>query len=339
MNLIRTIIEQHIRLDKPNQKGWYPVLCKVCNDHGKKGKRAAFLFTDHGCAYNCFNCGHDTIYDPSTDKNPSRDLIKVFDAFNIPSSEWNKLSLDALVNKYETSDYKPVTIEPQEISILPFFYPLTDDKNDDWCQYSIEYLSSRGIDWTTYPFYCVRKTNDFDNKKWYGRLIIPVYKDKTLIFYQGRDLTDMHIKKYLSATTSRDNVLYGYNQLTYSTNPLYVTEGWFDAYLIHGVAIFGNKLTQQQIMWLNRTNRPKVVIPDRVGDGYLLAEQAIQLGWKVSTLDVNDTSKDISDSICKYGLLYTLKTIVDNTVEGDTAKVITNVYCQGKRSKNYGTGR
>lgn len=329
---LQEIIENHIILDRPNTNGWHPVLCKVCNDSGKKGKRAGFKFENHIVAYNCFNCGHAAVYNPAENKNPSKNMKIVLDAFSISETEWKKVTLDALIHNYENivSEYKP--LEPSEIPLLPFFYPLIDDPEDDWCQEAIYYLTNRGIDWKTYPFYCVKKMDHPTNKRWYGRLIIPVYKDNKLIFYQGRDLTGIHIKKYLSATVPRDTVLYGYDQiLVYNTDPLYIVEGWFDAFSINGIAIFGNKLTAQQIIWLNKTRRPKVIIPDRIGDGYILAEQAIELGWKISTLDTNDDCKDINDSILKHGMLYTIKTIVDNTTEGTCAKIITNAYCKGKR--------
>lgn len=330
---LQEIIRQYVQLPSGvNSHGWYSVLCRVCNDHGKKGTRAGFKFDQHSVGYNCFNCGHSAVHNPSQSKTISKDMIEVLDAFGIPESEWKKVYLDALLNNYEDTQQELTILEPLEIPLLPFFYRLTNDQNDDWCQGAIEYLTNRDIDWTEHPFYCVRKSTHPDNKKWYGRLIIPIYKDGKLIFYQGRDLTDLHQKKYLSATTPRDNVLYGYdNLLVHSSDPLYVVEGWFDAYALQGVALFGNKLTKQHIMWLNRSNRPKVIIPDRVGDGYLLAEQAIKLGWKISTLDKNDSCKDVNDSIHKHGLLYTLKTILDNTVEGNSAQIITNIYCEGKR--------
>ncbi|MCK9369593.1 hypothetical protein M0R04_06770 [Candidatus Dojkabacteria bacterium] len=329
---LQDIIRQHINLDRPNSQGWCPVLCRVCGDKGHKGKRAAFRFDDHTVGYNCFNCSTTAVYDPSQNRNPSKSMIQVLESFGIPEVEWRKISFDALVNKYDTVDHERQQIEPTEIPLLPFFYPLSDDKDDDWCQYSIDYLTERGIDWKSYPFFCVRRNEHPDNKRWYGRLIIPTYKDKKLIFYQGRDLTDLHKKKYLSATTIRENVMYGYNQLlVYSQDPLYVTEGFFDSFMLNGVAIFCNKLTAQQILWLNRSNRPKVIIPDRYGDGQILANQAIELGWKISTLDLGDNCKDVNESIVKHGMLYTIKTIVNNTTEGVQASVRVNAYC--KRGK------
>lgn len=327
---LQEIVRQYIHLpSRVSATGWYSVNCKVCNDHTRKGLRAGFKFDNQTVGYNCYNCGKSALYNPTQSKTISKDMIEILDAFGVPETEWKKTYLNALLTDYSASHVQSSILEPTEIPLLSFFYRLTDNKNDDWCQEAIDYLSDRNIDWTEYPFFCVKKTSHPDNKKWYGRLIIPVYKDGKLIFYQGRDLTGLHQKKYLSATTSRENVLYGYdNLLSHTNDPLYIVEGFFDAYALNGVALFGNKLTQQHIMWLNRSNRPKIIIPDRLGDGQLLAQQAIKLGWKVSFLDQNDYCKDVNESIHKYGLLYTLKTIVDNTVEGTSAEIMTNLYCK-----------
>jgi len=171
------IIRAYVHLPSyVNSKGWYSVACKVCNDHGKKGLRAGFKFDGPTVGYNCFNCGHTAVYDPSHSRNPSKEMIEVLDAFNIPETEWRKIVLDALLHNYETVTFEHRLIEPTEIPMFSFFYPLTDDPEDDWCQYSIEYLTSRGIDWKTYPFFCVKKFDHPDNKRWYGRLIIQFIK-------------------------------------------------------------------------------------------------------------------------------------------------------------------
>lgn len=324
------IIRQHIQLPSTtNARGWYPILCNVCNDHGRKGPRAGFKFDGTAVGYNCFNCGHTAVYNPAYTKIPSKEMVEVFNAFGIPETDWKKAGFDAFINNYKQVIKEYSAIEPDEIILPRFFYPLTDDQNDEWCQYSIEYLADRGIDWTTQPFFCVRKDNHPDNQRWYGRLIIPIYKSNKIVFYQGRDIVGAHNKKYLNVNVPRDNILYGYdNLLKHTDDPLYIVEGWFDAQAIEGIAIFGNRMTQQQIQWLNKSYRPKVVIPDRYGKGHLLAEQAISLGWKVGFLDRNDSCKDVNEAIQKYGLLYTMKTIVDNTREGNQAQIFTNAYCK-----------
>lgn len=335
---LEEVIRQHIRLNpRPNSRGFFSVLCKVCNDHGKKGDRAGFKFEDKSVGYNCFNCGHHAGFDPFKHETMPVEMVKVLDAFGIASVDWEPVLYTALVEgrdqerKTRAEEFK--SIEPGELALSPDFYRLTDDPKDEWAQYSIEYLSGRGIEWDSYPFYCVRKSNHPDNKKWYGRLIIPVFKGDKVVFWQGRDLTDTMVKKYLSPNVPKESVLSGYDQIAkYSDEPLYITEGWFDSYHLQGVAVFGNKLTPEQIKWINQSSRRKVVIPDRFGDGQLLANQAIDLGWSVSLPDIG-ACKDVNDAVLKYGQLYTMMTIKENTCDGFIAKSRIGIYCEndGKR--------
>ena len=331
---LQEVIRQYVHLDRPNGQGWCNVLCKVCNDKGKKGKRAAFKFDGEICAYNCFNCAISSSFDPAKHTTMPHKMLEILRAFGIPDVDWQPVLFQALVNANNPHNADNLaiiaSIEPVEIQVPPFFIPLSDDKNNEWCQYAIEYLrDERGINWKDYPFMVVNKADHPDNARWYGRLIIPIYKDKKLIFYQGRDLTDLHVKKYLNPSVVRDNILYGFNHIfAHTADPLYITEGWFDAYHINGVAVFSNKMTANQIKWINQSHRPKVVIPDRFGDGHLLAKQALELGWSISTPFMWANVKDVNEGITKYGQLYTFKAIKDNTCDDTQAKVNLGIYCE-----------
>lgn len=327
MNLEDIILKYvHVR-PHSNKEGWYQTLCKVCNDHGKKGYRAGFKF-DHGSvAYNCFNCGITASYHPN--QSLSEKMTTVLQAFDVPEYELNALILDS-IGKQTNSGYtaKHQAIIPEPVNIPDFFYPLIDDKDDDWCQESIDYLTKRQIDWTTQPFFCVKQSANPAYKKWYGRLIIPVYYNNQIVFYQGRDLTDLHIRKYLSPNISKQNILYGYHNINNNTNePLYITEGWFDAVLLDGIALFGNRITPAQTEWLNKTKRPKVIIPDKYGNGHLLGEQAIKQSWSIATPNFGN-AKDVNEAVIKYGLLYVLQSIKDNIHEGTLASIHLNIYCE-----------
>lgn len=328
---LEEIIRNHIHLGRPNPQGWCPVLCKVCHDHGKKGPRAAFKFEGETVGYHCFNCGHSTGYDPEKHRSMPRKMLEVFEAFAIPDSDWNIVifqNLDKVRIQQDSGQKQYVSIEPDEIAVPSYFKKLTDDPEDDIAQYAIEYLrDERGIDWQSYPFFLAEQTS----KKWFGRLIIPVYKENKLVYFQGRDLSGIATQKYLSPSHDREKVIYGYENLHANIDePLYITEGFFDAFLLSGIAVFGNKLSEAQIKWLNQSRREKVIIPDRYGDGHLLAKQAIELGWSVSTPDAPGC-KDVSNVVKKYGMLYTLKTIYDNTAEGFAASANVAVYCKKEK--------
>ena len=328
MKNLEELIIRYVNLTPVNNKGWHTTLCKVCNDAGRKGPRAGFRFELQSMVYNCFNCGISGSYAPK-DRVLSDDMSTILTAYGIPEFEINSILFQNknVVNS-ESKPIQSITF-PSTIKLMDCFYPLTNNPDDDWCQYSIQYLTERHIDWTSQPFYCVNYPKNKLLNKWFGRLIIPIYYNDNLIFYQGRDLTDTAQLKYLSPSVNRSNIMYGYhNILEKTTDPLFIVEGWFDAVNLNGVAIFGNKLTQDQIRILNQTNRQKVVIPDKFGSGNILAEQALGLGWNISLPDIGDC-KDVNAAIQRYGILYTLRTIHDNIIEDyNLARVKLNLYCK-----------
>lgn len=326
---LEDIIRQYVKIPaRANGQGFYSVLCKVCHDHGRKGLRAGFKFDGNAVGYNCFNCGHTAVYDPAEDQYMPNKMKTVLSAFGIPEVEWRKVLLNQPESVISSRKQLLESIEPPTIPMLSIATKLANDDNEI-SQYAIEYLHGRGIDWTTYPFYIVNTLTDHpDAKRWYGRLIIPVYKDNRLVFYQGRDLSDTLPKKYLSPNVSRENIIYGYDKLkSDESTPLYITEGWFDAQVIDGISVFHHKLTPNQIRWINQSPREKVVIPDRYGDGHLLAQQAIRQGWCVSYPDIGSCN-DVSAAVQKYGLLYTLRSIHDNTCSGFAAESRLYIYCE-----------
>lgn len=287
------------------------------------------------------------MFDPAENKTMPQKMIDVLNAFNIPEEEWQAVLLTALGREHHKIDREEQfrALEPKVLDLPDYFYALNDDKAS---QLADLYLESRGVNRNQYPFYLAYKSTDREAQRWFGRLIIPVYKDNKLIFYQGRDMTGKRRLKYLSPDVPRDNILFGYNQLHQNEDqPLYIVEGWFDAFIIDGIAVFGNQLTSNQINWLRQSRREKVVIPDRMGEGYLLAEQAIHLGWSVSTPDIGQC-KDVNDAFVKYGKLYTYRAIRENTASGFEALTRTRLYCEqgndlsrskGKNSQTSQQGR
>lgn len=339
---LEDIIRRYIPIPAhPAGTGWYPILCKVCNDHGKKGPRAGFRFDGDKVAYHCFNCGHSTVYDPEQRGREGQSLmppkmVEVLRDFGVPDDEWQQVLFTAMANKDagKSGNEGPIiqhkSIEPAVLDLPDTFYPLADAELDDkWAAIANYYLTEeRGIEPSSYPFYLSKRTDDPRLKKWFGRVIVPIYKDGKVIFYQGRDLTGKAQKKYESPAVSREKVLYGFDLLFDNGDiPLYIVEGWFDAFVIDGVAILGNEISDAQIEWLNRSRKKKVYIPDRFGSGKVGAEKALKLGWHISTPDIGGC-KDMNEAVKKYGKLYVMKTIVDNTAIGFEAEAKLGVYCK-----------
>ena len=333
-------IKQYVQLTQhPSKRGWYPVVCKVCGDHGKKGPRAAFIFDNGNVGYNCFNDSKcNASYKLDQHEPLSRSMERLLAAYGIPDSEWEWINFDSLKKRDEcganissVEQKSKFKIHAEEIELLPCFVKLTELPEDDmWRVIAEDYLTEkRNMNPSEYPYYVSTKDETFpDWKKWYGRLIIPIYNaDNKLIFYQGRDLTGKKTKKYLNPDVDREAVLFGLNEtVKYTDEPIYIVEGFFDAYPIGGVAVFGNKLTDSMLFHLNRSNRPKVVIPDQTGDGYELALQALKEGWMISTPDISNC-KDVNEAIIRFGKLYTMMSIAEHTCEGFEADLNLRMFC------------
>lgn len=135
---LENVIRQYVHLPSvPSKKGWFQVLCPVCHDHGRKGKRAGFKFDGNKVAYHCFNCVHDAVFDPTTTLDMPKPMQEVLIAFGINESEWAPVLFTALQlqhNGVAPKDIpKPSNIEPMAISVPETFYLLQDaELNDKW---------------------------------------------------------------------------------------------------------------------------------------------------------------------------------------------------------------
>ena len=338
---LEDVIRRHVDLSAPvTSKGWHPVLCRVCKDHGKKGKRGAFIFDGDVVAYHCFNCGPEgnTTYDPNKHAKMPFKMRQVLEAWHIPQVDWEPVLLSGLHLRRSGStatEFKPIKqIEPEEITLPEYFYPLTEaGPKDTWAIVAREYLEyERGLDPDIHPFMLSRQTEHPDSRRWKGRLIIPVYKEERVIFFQGRAFGDAQ-RKYMSAEVEKSKVLFGFDQLFNGSElPLFIVEGIFDALSINGVAPIGNTLSDEQIQWLTRSPRDKVLIPDQRGDGHIMAHQALDQGWSVSIPDIGNC-KDVNEAVCKYGLLYTMRTITNSIATGFAARTAVELKCEKNQSK------
>lgn len=331
---LEQVIRQYVGLSNPTGTGWNQILCRVCNDSGRKGMRAGFKFDSGKTAYHCFNCGHAAVFDPETQRTISEKMVTVLNAYGIPEDAWRPVELAVLQNRdkgvrTDRNESAPIQIEPMEVPLPSHFYSLADaSPNDKWAIIARDYLENeRGVDPNQHTFFLAENTGDPKLDRWFKRVIIPVYKDNKLIFYFGRDLTGKAQKKYLSPSYSKEKVIAGFDEVFRQTEEnLYIVEGWFDAVSIGGVALLGNEISEPQAIWLNRSRRKKVYIPDRLGDGWVAAEDALRRGWSIATPAIGGC-KDINEAVSKYGKLYVMKQIADTTADGFTAQVNLGLYC------------
>ena len=312
---------------KPN---WYNTQCMVCLDHTNKGLRGGFYFEEPDVvAYSCFNCSHSARYDPHDDKNShiTKDMRKLLDAYNIPRDQVSEVIRDNLSISPSTKvEVKPSSYEPKVLTLPEHFYELsTASDSDMWKIIATHYLKSRLINPSDHILY-LSTGEGFNAKEWFGRIIIPIYKDRKLVYYHGRGLTESVTPKYKTVSGDKSSVLYNYDEIfTYSEKPIFITEGWFDAVLVNGVAILGKFITEEQKYWLNRSSRSKIVIPDRYGDASKLISYALTNGWDISFPDFGKC-KDITEAMLKFGKLFVINSIMNNIKSGLSAEFHAKMY-------------
>lgn len=331
-------IRQYVFLGRPSTKGWCQVLCRVCNDHGRKGLRSAFKFGPDEFGYHCFNCEIGAQFSAHSQTMPSEDMETILRAFGIPDDFLDELKLRVIHNRTNGSTVaqqvfnKSKSSGAKVLQVPSYFKLLTDMAEDEPIRQLAELhlAEERAMSSGDYPFFiALRDPNDKASFKLANRLIIPIFNTAgQIIFWQGRDIVGNQERKYLSVDTERDSVLYGMAELQNRTNaPLFLTEGFFDAFHVRGCATLGRQLTPEMFEMLDLCPREKIIIPDFAGNGQDLALQGVRHGWKVSIPEFGQC-KDVTEAIVKYGKLYVYKNIMDNIYSGTAAETMIGLHCK-----------
>jgi hypothetical protein len=334
METIEDVVRNHIMFThRESSKGWNNVYCEVCGDGThSKGQRGGWLFQGDICFYNCFNCGIDGNFDPNRDVPHSKKMWDIFRAFNIPVNEVNSILASKLSDEKKSVLKRRERIHFSKIKPPDFFKLLTEFPEDDvFAEEARNYLWGKyRITPDDYPFYLSTGKTMSENKDdiylsraLRPRIIIPALNNGNIIYWQARVFIGEHYKKYISATVEDSSaILFGVDNI-HSGNqelPLYVTEGFFDSWHVNGVAVLTNTMKDIKVTLLDRSRRPKVVIPDYNKDGMNLANQAIDVGWGISLPNTLPCG-DLCNAIIHFGKLYVIKSIVDNTFYGFEAKL------------------
>lgn len=314
----------------PSAKGWHTCKCALCNDYKVRG---GFKFDGDTTVYQCFNCAHVAKHDPSEYVSISDNMKEVLDAFNVAEEDYRHIYMAALKNRGKGGGEK-VESDPDTKLIkidMPEYFIHLDQADDTWAEIARAYLEiDRHIDPESHPFFILdpAKQDEKIEKKWRGRLIVPYYRNKSLIWYQGRDLRPKSKMRYRNAETESECILSDFDRLMEHTDkPLIIAEGFFDSHCVDGVSIFRNKMTPGQIKMLNKSPRRKIYVPDKRGQGYIGALQAVEQGWDVSIPDIG-SAKDINESVCRHGKLFVMSSILNSANSGPIAKMLIGTHCR-----------
>lgn len=321
MSLITDTLLSYLPPKRKNTpSGWISFNAPCCGD---KRQRGGFIVNGgEAVSYHCFNCGFKASWQPG--RNISQKMNKLMTLFNVPDDTITQIKLEALkLNSTPTGEIK---------TIIPKFdhraLPLGAKSLEEWSSW-IEvqgwentdqelinvfcYLRNiRGLDPYGYTYYWTNKVG-FKN-----RVIIPFYKDGTVVGWTARAINDGATPRYLSE--QQPGYVFNLDGQTDDRQFVIVCEGPFDAISIDGCALLGAEIKDSQNWLLKQLGKQLVLVPDRDHEGPRTVEQALNYGWAVSMPDWPKGIKDVNDAVNKLGKLRTLY-LIRESIETNNLKV------------------
>jgi hypothetical protein len=310
MSALQAELLQHLPFKrKQTSGGWLSFDAPCCEYNGEskdtRQRGGIILQANGGFTYHCFNCGFKTSWQPGRQLYPK--TKKFLGWINVPNSKINELALDALklLESVEAGTFKFADFVEKAMPLesVPLMEAVPEYPEAVAC---LEYIINRGLDLPD----CNWHYSPLPGYK--DRLIIPFYHRSQLVGYTARKVVPGS-PKYLSE--SQSGYVFNMDQQDYKNKVVIVTEGPFDALSIGGVGILTNLPNEQQIATINSLGKTVIVAPDRDYPGMDLVKTAMNNGWLVAMPKWEDSVKDVSDAVQKYGKLFTLKTILDTATD------------------------
>ena len=294
---------------KTTPSGWIAFNAPCCTHNGEsidKKARGGLITEGDTVSYHCFNCGYKCSWQPG--RPFSHKMRKLFQWLGTPDDIITKVALDVM------RENEGVQVQTR-IAEMPTFdsVPLPEDAIKiadikDFNKFSmgvLEYMAQRGLNMDDTSYYWSPSLGYRD------RLIVPFFYESRIVGWTARSVLPDKKPKYL--TEVQPGFVYGLDEQSYNKIFTILCEGQIDAIHVDGCALGGSEISDQQAMLLNQLQKEIIVVPDRDKAGSKLVERAIELGWSVSLPNWPSEINDISDCVGKYGRLYTLYSIVNNS--------------------------
>lgn len=306
---------------KTTNKGWISFNCPMCHHNGEptpdNKQRGNIIFSGPAFTYRCFRCQYKAIYKPGMFL--TKKTRKLLSNLGVTDEDLKNLTFEALKirDEYEGDvNFQhffedPVPVFNRIIQPKKWKHLVNDfDGNEDLAE-AIEYTANRGGSLLSrYNFYWSP-----DNKR---RVIIPCYFHDNLIGYMSRAIDNNAEMRYYKQIPK--DYIFNNHMLYEDVRYVILCEGPFDAMAINGVSINTNTLSENQIKWLKSSGKDIIILPDR--DNTSLINFAIENGWYVSMPDWDKEIKDASKATETYGVICTVKSILDSKLKDETKIIL-----------------
>lgn len=290
------LVSSRLQKFKRVKSNLYNFRCPICGDsqRNKNKARGYFYVVKNNTNFKCHNCGASLSFNNFI-KKVDVELYKQYTLEKFKEGFSGKgftADSPAVISEIVESS-KPRFVKDPIKSSLPKASEVRRAK---------EYLERRNIDPT--KFYYAERFKEFTNsikqtfddvKYDEDRIIIPLYKDKRLIGFQGRSI-DYSPTKYITVMLNENEPkIYGLDNINKESN-VYITEGPFDSTFIdNSIAMCGadvdvNEWNIENPVYVYDNEPRNKEIVNRIS-------KVIDKGYKVVIWPTSIMEKDINDMV------------------------------------------
>ena len=334
MNLIYDTLSRNISgiKRKNGASGWSNFNAVCCMNNGESGpdtrNRGGLMLTpDNSCVYHCFNCKYKAMWRPGS--NLSRRMENLLDWAHVSLEEQKRVKFKVWQLWMNAKSDKPIDetfyvpkskLSFKEVELPPGAKPFShwlkpENFNEEFAPVAA-YMMGRGEDlFDSYEFYWTPEPDVMPDGKLdpsiSKRVIIPFRWEDKIVGYTARDTSGNLKHRYYGSV--QPHYIFNTESIDYDNEYIFVCEGSFDALVINGVAMLGDKITPEQADWLTDTGKKIVIVPDREKLGGKLVDMAVSRGWYVSfpKWGSDMSIKDSAQAVRELGKIYTMLSITD----------------------------
>jgi hypothetical protein len=293
---------------KLTQSGWHSFNAVCCHHRGHKAdkrQRGGIKFDgENNWSYHCFNCNFKCGF--QLGKSIGKNTRQLLSWAGVDESQVTKWSLESLQHK-DLLEYVKVKKQKAKVKFKEVSLPdgeFLDPANPKHTVF-IDYLASRKINYTDYPFMVTPNEVGRNN----NRIIIPYTFENKIVGHTSRYL-DNRTPKFIKE--QQQGYIFGYDFQKPEYEVCIVVEGIFDALSLNACALTHDTISDEQAQILQGLNKKIIVVPDLDKTGLSICDRAIDLGFYVSIPNWDIDIKDANDAVVKYGKLPTLLSILQN---------------------------
>jgi Toprim-like len=291
---------------KLTSSGWQSFNAPCCQYRGHKADRrmrGGIIFEgSNKWTYHCFNCNFKCSF--VLGKSLTKNTKSLLQWCGVDQDQITKWNFESLQHK-DLLDFTNRRREKKKIKFKEMSLPEGEliDINNPKHKVYVDYLQSRGITSSEYPFLVTPNAEGRNN----NRIIIPYTFKNKIVGHTSRFL-DNRMPKFINE--QQQGYLFGYDLQKPEWQFCIVVEGIFDALSINGCALTHNTISEEQASILQSMNKKIIVVPDQDKAGLEICDRALELGFSVSLPNWGYGVKDVNDAVIKYGKIATMLSIL-----------------------------